>query len=151
MDLDVVLSQAKAAMLEEAYTALEHSHASHYEAEGEAVTRERLAGLLDLVLASIRDRDLAEIGAYAERVAAQRFEGGFDLFEVQTAFNSLEVAMWRQVVSTVSPQDLVEAIGLLSTVLGFGKDALARKYVSLASRRHVRSLDLSALFAGTNS
>ena len=47
--------------------------------------------------------------------------------------------------------DLVEAIGLLSTVLGFGKDAVARTYVSRASKRHVTSLDLSALFRGTNS
>ena len=38
---------------------------------------------------------------------------------------------------------------LLSTVLGFGKDALARTFVELASKRHVRSLDLTALFAGT--
>ena len=39
--------------------------------------------------------------------------------------------------------------GLLSTILGFGKDALARRYVSLSSQRHVPTLDLSALFAGT--
>ena len=38
--------------------------------------------------------------------------------------------------------------GIYGLLLGFGKDALARKYVSLASERHVSSLDLSALFAG---
>lgn len=59
--------------------------------------------------------------------------------------------MWRRVVSAESELDLAEAIGLLSTVLGFGKDAFAREYVSLASKRHVPSLDLSALFRGTNS
>ena len=57
--------------------------------------------------------------------------------------------MWRQVVASVPPEDLAEATGLLSTVLGFGKDVLARAYVSLASQRHVPSLDLTALFAGT--
>jgi hypothetical protein len=36
-------------------------------------------------------------------------------------------------------------------VVGAGKDALAREYVSMASHRHVPSLDLSALFRGTNS
>ena len=45
----------------------------------------------------------------------------------------------------------LEAIGLLTTVLGFGKDAVARKYLSLACKRHVPSLDLSALFAGVTS
>jgi hypothetical protein len=38
---------------------------------------------------------------------------------------------------------------LLTTVLGVGKDALARTYVSLASHEHVSSLDLRALFEGT--
>jgi hypothetical protein len=42
-------------------------------------------------------------------------------------------------------------VGLLSTVLGAGKDSLAREYVSLASRQHVTSLDLSTLFEGTSS
>jgi hypothetical protein len=68
---------------------------------------------------------------------------------VQTAFNTLEEAMWKRVVADVPPAELAEAIGLLSTTLGFGKDALARRYVSLASARHVPTLDLSALFVGT--
>jgi hypothetical protein len=59
--------------------------------------------------------------------------------------------MWRRVVAEVPAADLAEATGLLTTVLGFGKDALARSYVSLASRRHVPSLDLTALFRGTAS
>jgi hypothetical protein len=33
-------------------------------------------------------------------------------------------------------------------VLGAAKDALAREYVSLASRTRVSSLDMSALFTG---
>jgi hypothetical protein len=42
------------------------------------------------------------------------------------------------------PAELAEAIGLLSTILGYGKETLARRYVSLASARHVPTLDLSA-------
>ena len=57
--------------------------------------------------------------------------------------------MWRQVVVGVPPAEFAGGIGLLSTILGFGKDALARRCVSLASQRHVPTLDLSALFAGT--
>jgi hypothetical protein len=67
------------------------------------------------------------------------------------AFNALEEAMWRCVVVAEPPDDLAEAIGLLSTVLGYGKDAVARRYLSLASKRHVPSLDLSALFGGASS
>jgi hypothetical protein len=51
-------------------------------------------------------------------------------------------------VTTQPPEDLAEAIGLVGTVFGAAKDALARGYVSLASHHHVTSLDLSALFRG---
>ena len=59
--------------------------------------------------------------------------------------------MWRQIVAHAAPEDLAQDTGMLNTVLGFGKDVLARTYVSLASRRHVRSLDLTAMFAGTQA
>ena len=63
-----------------------------------------------------------------------------------SSLNVLEQAIWRRVVADVAPEDLAEAIGLVGTILGHGKDALARRYVSLASQRHVPSLDLTALF-----
>lgn len=148
MDVAALLVTQEAEVLDEAYDALERSHVTHYEAAGESFTRKGLADLFHLVVASIGDRDLAEMSVYAEKVAEQRFGQGFDISEVQMAFNALEEAMWRRVVAGTPPDQLAEAVGLLSTVLGFGKDALARKYVSLASQRHVPSLDLSALFAG---
>jgi hypothetical protein len=148
MDVAALLVTQEEEVVDEAFAALQRSHVTHYEAAGEAFTRRGLADLFRLVVTSIGDRDLAEMSVYAEKVAEQRFDQGFDISEVQMAFNALEEAMWRRVVDGTAPEDLAEAVGLLSTVLGFGKDALARKYVSLASERHVPSLDLTALFAG---
>lgn len=151
MDLALMLVDAESDILADAQSTLQRSHAHHYEAAGEKFTHERLTDLFHLVVSAIRDRDLAAMGTYSQQVAVERFNAGFDVSEVQAAFNALEAATWRRVVSAESELDLAEAIGLLSTVLGFGKDALAREYVSLASKRHVPSLDLSALFKGTNS
>ena len=151
MDVAVLLENARPQVLDEAYAALESSHIAHYEAAGEPLTRQRLGDLHDLVVSSIRDRDLSPVVTYAETVAAERFHSGFDISEVQTAFNCLEESMWRRLVADEPQAELAEAIGLLSTVLGAGKDALARTYVSLAGHRHVTSLDLSALFHGTGS
>lgn len=148
MDVAALLVTQEDEVVAEAFAALQRSHVAHYEAAGEAFTRRGLAELFRLVVTSIGDRDLAEMSVYAEKVAEQRFDQGFDISEVQMAFNALEEAMWRRVVDGTTPDELAEAVGLLSTVLGFGKDALARKYVSLASERHVPSLDLTALFAG---
>jgi hypothetical protein len=148
MDVAAWLTDSADTVLDEAYEVLQRAHTPHYDAAGESLTRARLADLFDLVVSSIRDRDLAAMSLYAERVATERFEQGFDLGEVQMAFNALEEVMWRRVVAGAPTQDLAEAVGLLSTVLGYGKDALARTYVSLATRTRVPSLDLSALFAG---
>lgn len=150
MVLDAILLEAEPQVVDEAFSALQRSHVAHYETAGERFTRKKLADLFDLVVGAIRDRDLTDVVAYSEQIAVERYNGGFDVSEVQTAFNALEEAMWRRVVVAVPPMHLAEAIGLLSTVLGAGKDALARRYVSLASRRHTPSLDLSSLFQGTD-
>ncbi len=151
MDLAAQLVESESSILDEAYTALERSHVTHYEAAGEAFTRQKLAELFALVVSEIGSRDLAAISRFSEQIATERFNQGFDISEVQAAFNALEQAMWRHVVAHTPPEELAEATGLLSTVLGFGKDTLARTYVSLASHRHVPSLDLTALFNGTDS
>lgn len=148
MMLDSMLSNSRSQVLEEAYNSLRGSRGSHYEQAGEEFTMERLGELFDFVAAAIRTRDLAPLAAHAESVATERFNHGFTVSEVQTAFNSLEEAMWRRVIAATPPEELAEQIGLLSTVLGFGKDVMSRTFVSLASERHVPTLDLRALFAG---
>lgn len=148
MPVEDLLEQQRSEVLDEAYDALGRTHVLHYERSGEQFTRERLAELFDLVVTALRERELEPVSRFCEGIAEQRFQAGFGISEVQTAFNVVEEAMWRRVVEGVPPDQLAEAVGLLSTILGFGKDALARTYVSLASHRHVPSLDLSALFAG---
>lgn len=150
MSVEELLTQQRPEALEEAFTSLERAHPIHYERSGEELTRERLAELFDIVVAALRDRQLEPVSGYCQNLAEERFRSGFGISEVQTAFNVLEEAMWRRVVDGVPPAELAEAIGLLSTILGFGKDTVARTYVSLASERHVPSLDLSGLFAGTD-
>jgi ribulose 1,5-bisphosphate synthetase/thiazole synthase len=68
---------------------------------------------------------------------------------VLTAFNVLEEALWRRTIAEATPAQLVDAIGMISTVLGAGKSSLSCAYVALASRGRVPSLDLTALFRGT--
>lgn len=151
MNLNVLLMQAENGVIDEASSALQRSHVTHYELAGETLTRQRLTELFHTVATAIRTRHLGELSTYVEQLAVERFDQGFDVSEVQIAFNALEEAMWRRVVSAASADELADALGLLSTVLGFGKDATTRKYVSLASQKHVRSLDLSKLFAGAGS
>lgn len=148
MDMAAWLADNRSDLLDEAYAALDRTHPTHYEAAGEDVTRARLDELFSLVVSTLEQRDLARLSTSIETLATERFNEGFSLAEVQTAMNSLEEAMWHRTVDAVPADELAEAIGLQSTVLGFAKDTLARTWVALATRRHVPSLDLSALFAG---
>jgi hypothetical protein len=149
MELIAVLNDARAEILDDAAEAVLRSHLGHYNAAGPAELRSRLKALFDIVVECLRSRNLDQLVKYAEHVGRDRFTSGYGIGEVQTAFNVLEESMWRHVVAEVPTDELVESLGLLSTVLGVGKDVLARTYVSLASHEHVTSLDLRALFEGT--
>jgi len=149
MDLVETLNAGSAEIIDQASHALQRAHLPHYEREGEDMGRQRIEGLFDVVIACLDRRQLTPITDYAEAVASERHSAGYGIGEVQTAFNVLEEAMWRTILAGTPPDQLAEPIGLLTTVLGAGKDALACAYVSVATRQHVPSLDLRAMFEGT--
>lgn len=151
MNLQQLLHDRETLIITEATESLARSQLNHYTAAGAAWNRQRLQALYDLVQTSIADRNLIPLVEYMDRVAHERFEAGFGIHEVQTAVNVLEESIWRQISQAISPDELAAAFGLVSTVLGAAKDALARAYVSLASRSKVPSLDLNALFEGVAS
>jgi RsbRD-like negative regulator of sigma factor len=146
-----LLAANRASILDDAADALGRTHSSHYERAGEAEVRSRLESLFDRLVRALARHDVAPVVVYAQEVAEQRFRSGFDLSEVQSAFNALEEVVWARMLAELPPAELAEALGLVSTVLGAGKDALARRYVSLAAQTHAPSLDLSALFTGIES
>lgn len=150
MDLVQLLERQGEEIVGEAAEGLRRARLRHYEASGEEENRQRVGRLFALTLESVRSKDLTPMLEHARGVARDRFRDGFDLQEVQAAFNALEEVIWRRITAGLEPPDYPEAFGLASTVLGAGKQALAVAYVSLASQKgSVRSLDLSALFRGT--
>jgi hypothetical protein len=148
MDISVFLKSQAEDIIEAACTAMERTHLEHYERDGVLKTRERIAVLYSLAEKCVKQRNLAPMIAHAEHIATERYTAGFDLWEVQTAFNVLEETIWGKIFKSFPPAELAEALGLVSTVLGAGKDTLARKYVSLASKTKASSLNLQSLFSG---
>ena len=149
METAEFLTRERQAIVDAADAALARTHIRHYETAGANEVHRRLEALFDRLLEALSTRDLGSVLAYAQRVAQERFNAGYDLSEVQTAFNALEEATWSRVFAELEPSQFAETLGLVSTILGAAKDALARKYVSLATNTHAPSLDLHALFAGT--
>jgi hypothetical protein len=146
MDIHELLHEERAIIVEDAWRTV--VSLTHYERDGKEATRQRLEALYDHVARAIRARDLGELLDYAERIARQRFEAGFDLSEVQSAFFTLEQAIGRRALARIPPSDLAEGLGLVGTAIRRGKDAFTRAYISLANRKRAPSLDLSDLFKG---
>ena len=149
MDLIQLLQTRSEAILSESVAAMRRANVPHYEQAGFGRAEERLKTLLALTVKSLSENDLSHVVQLAEKIARERYESGYDLQEIQTAFNVLEEAIWTHIVKEIPPEGLAHALGLLSTVLGAGKDVLATTYVSLVTKTKSPSLDLQSLFKGT--
>jgi hypothetical protein len=148
MDLVQLLHDRGEEIIAEAQKAMERTHLKSYEKGGAEQTRQRLTALYVLTVRAVKEKNLGPIIAHSETVASERYASGFDLWEVQTAFNVLEEAIWMKILKELSPAQFAESLGLVSTVLGVGKDTLARRYVSLASKTKAPALNLQSLFTG---
>jgi hypothetical protein len=149
MTLIELLHARTGEILDESVTSMSRAHLKHYDQAGDEHTHQRLKALYVLTARAVKERNLGPMIAHVETVARERFEAGFGLWEVQTAFNVLEEAIWNRILKELPPTDYAEALGLISTVLGTGKDTLARRYVTLASKSKAPSLNLQSLFTGT--
>jgi hypothetical protein len=137
--------------IERAFEALNRCGLPHYSSSAEQLNRERLSALYDAALDCVERRTLVPIHDHAHAVAQDRHRGGFGLLEVHTAFNVLEEVLWNAIAENLAPEEYPEAFGLVSTVLGAGKQTLAVEYVALADpKARFDSLDLTALFKGTS-
>jgi hypothetical protein len=148
--LDLLLRN-EADIVTDSFEGMKRCHLVQYEAAGAEEMRRRVAGLYALLRNAVAERDLEPVLAFGRETARQRFDEGVDLQEVQSAINVLEEAVWRRIVKEVPPEGLAEALGLVSTVLGVCKDTMASAYVGLATKRHAASLDMKALFRGTQN
>lgn len=146
MELSEFLINHKKNIIEEAVKHLRSAHTKSYDGSSENQNYERLEKLFDLTIESIKTKNLKPMKNYSESLGRQRFESGFELAEVTVAFNSLEEQLWIKLLKGYNNSELGKSLGLVSTILGTGKESLAITYVSLASKRKVATLDLSALF-----
>jgi hypothetical protein len=148
MTLHELLHTQSKQTINEAVDLLERSRLSHYKMAGREHTHHRLMALYVLTTKAVHERNIGPMIAHANTIAEERFNAGYDLSEVQAAFNVLEEVLWQKIIKEIPAANQAEALGLIGTVLGAGKDALARAYVSLASKTKAPSLNLQSLFAG---
>jgi hypothetical protein len=132
-------------LIAEASETIDQARLHHYAAVGTEVTQDRLRQLLAVVIESLQNNTPMSMIDHAERVAVDRFHAGVGIEEIQVAFNALEEALWRFLLHESPTDELADDLGWVGSVLGEGKDHLARNYVRLASREHHPSVDVQAL------
>jgi hypothetical protein len=148
MTTEELLKNNQTEIITAAFYSLERSHLKHYDTSASSENWQRLAKLFDLTLNCIKSKSLVDIVEYSDNIAEERFKSGFDLIEVYTAYNVLEEEIWKTIIKQGEKINLTESLGLVSTVIGKGKETLAVTYVSLAGKSKIKSLDLSQLFKG---
>ncbi len=148
MDLQQLLHDRKPAIIHRALEAMEGARLSHYRALGAEETRQLVTALYETTRDTVATRQAGPMLEHADRIAAERHAAGFDLLEVQIAYNALEESIWKEVLDELDGAEQAQALGLISTALGIGKDALARGFLARATKTRAPSLDLRALFQG---
>ena len=131
METSEVLASARDRLVDQAVLELEQRHTHSVPSGPEA--RRHLRDLFELVVQCVRDGGADAIIASAQQLAVDRFVAGFDIGDVQGEFNVLEEVLWREMADTLRGDQRIEALELLNTILGSGRDTLARTYVFLAS------------------
>jgi len=133
MDVSEHLQNDSLAIVMAATNSVARAHLSGYETAGAETTRLRIQTIFDRLLHCIERNNASPLIRYVQELARDRFFGGVELHEVQTAINLLEEAIWKDMMERMPPQDFARAVAQVSAILGMGKDALACSYVWLAS------------------
>lgn len=148
MDTIKLLEDNIESIVDEAFESIEPVKLQGYTKVGETRTKNKLRKLLNETIRCIKEKSLIPMVEYTTEMAKERYNAGYDLYEVQTAINALEEAIWKKIFKEMKPEQYSEALGLTSTVLGAGKDNLATTYVELASKTKSKTINLQELFNG---
>ncbi len=148
MELTEALETNAERLVADAVELLEHRLVPPFKHVEPEVLTERLGRSMQTLITALRDRSPLPVIEHGKRVAHARFHAGYQLEEIQTAFNALEETIWQFLVDEVESEDLAEGLVMVAHVIGAIKDQLGRTYVELASHHRAPSINTSRLFAG---
>ena len=109
---------------------LVRSNLEHYNRLNPERVRARLARLYFITRECVELNSNDPIKKYIEDVAKERFESGYELYEVQTAINILEECLWKNIVDRVNINEQVSGLFRSHEILCAAKGTLAKSYVT---------------------
>ena len=101
VETSAVLASAGDRVVGQAVAALERCHQAHYQISSLEERRRYVRNLFELVVQCVREADAGPIIASCQQIAADRFEAGFDIVEIQETLNVLEEVLRRHVADSL--------------------------------------------------
>ena len=90
VEMSAVLATAEDRVVEEAAATLERRHQAHHHAVSPEERRRDVRDLFELVVQCVHEGRTEPIIASSQQIAANRFEAGFDIAEIQGTFNAVD-------------------------------------------------------------
>ena len=122
------------------------ARSARYADTSDDVLHDRVTTLFDTLVDSLATSCFLPLLDHAHAIATERFHSGYDLLEVQRAYNALEEAVWAAVFGEGESEQYRLVLPWVSAAIGAAKDEFARDYVKLAANEHVPAVDVAAMF-----
>jgi hypothetical protein len=123
-------------ILLDAMDSLGKAHLSHYDNLKPELARFRLSKLFEALVKSIETSSNVEITNFIGKISGERYELGFELYEVQTVINILEESLWKKIMIFVDEDKQISAMKQVSEILTTAKERLVIEY-SQVSKKYV--------------
>jgi methylmalonyl-CoA decarboxylase len=143
VDVSAVLVRVEDQVIDEGVAALMRREQADGQSPGMGKRRD-VRQLFRLVVRCMQAGRTEPVVRPCEQIAAHSYAAGLDLTELLGTFNVLTEVLWRHLTGALADDQLVQALGLLNAIVGAGKDAMARTYVTLAIRDRGGQDELSA-------
>ena len=104
------------------------AHLTHYKNLQPELIRFRLMKLFNALVKSIEKNSCEEIKEFMDKITGERYELGFELYEVQTAINILEESLWKNIQKYIDDDKQIAAMKQVTDILTKAKEKLAEEY-----------------------
>ena len=107
---------------------LVRANLQHYKQLSPESIRLKLFRLFRALVKTVEVNSCSEVIKYMKNISEERFDSGYELYEVQTALNILEESLWKNIAKYVDEEKQVESLKLITCILGSAKEELAADY-----------------------
>jgi hypothetical protein len=108
---------------------LSRSNLENYNKLNPERLRAKLARLYFITRECAEQNSHEPVAKYISEIAPNRFESGFELYEVQTAINILEECFWKNIVEKVDENEKLHALVKSHEILCAAKESLAKSFM----------------------